>query len=118
MALREEFEFLAFRCCFCFAFNPARRQRPTAPGLPVVVPGDRSASVMELPTEDDALTYASRERSFSENDLTADADLPPKDQRALGGGSRNGRDILRIDEAVVVFAFGERAFCASIYWAP
>ncbi|OQR70710.1 protein lunapark-B-like, partial [Tropilaelaps mercedesae] len=31
MALREEFEFLAFQCCYCFHFNPARKQRPLAP---------------------------------------------------------------------------------------
>ncbi|XP_022690750.1 protein lunapark-B-like isoform X2 [Varroa jacobsoni] len=31
MALREEFEFLAFQCCYCFHFNPARKQRPGPP---------------------------------------------------------------------------------------
>lgn len=34
MALREEFEYIAFRCCYCFYWNPARKQRPTAPRLP------------------------------------------------------------------------------------
>jgi hypothetical protein len=33
MALKEEFEFLAFRCCYCMAFNPARKQKPMAPRL-------------------------------------------------------------------------------------
>lgn len=33
MALKEEFEFTAFRCCYCHYWNPARKQRPTAPRL-------------------------------------------------------------------------------------
>ncbi|KXJ23332.1 endoplasmic reticulum junction formation protein lunapark-B [Exaiptasia diaphana] len=33
MALKEEFEYVAFRCCYCFYFNPARKQRPIAPKL-------------------------------------------------------------------------------------
>jgi len=35
MALREEFLFLAYRCCYCYYWNPARKQRPVAPRLPV-----------------------------------------------------------------------------------
>ncbi|XP_003742381.1 endoplasmic reticulum junction formation protein lunapark-B [Galendromus occidentalis] len=34
MALKEEFEFLAFKCCYCFHFNGARKQRPLAPAPP------------------------------------------------------------------------------------
>lgn len=34
MALKEEFEFLAFRCAYCYFLNPARRTRPQAPRLP------------------------------------------------------------------------------------
>merc|ERR1712203_1331638 len=33
MALREEFEFIAYRCCYCYYWNPARKQRPVAPKL-------------------------------------------------------------------------------------
>jgi len=31
MALREEFEYTAFRCCYCFTINPAKKERPRAP---------------------------------------------------------------------------------------
>jgi len=34
MALREEFEYVAYRCCYCHYWNPARKQRPVAPKLP------------------------------------------------------------------------------------
>lgn len=33
MALKEEFEYIAYRCCYCFYWNPARKQRPVAPRL-------------------------------------------------------------------------------------
>uniref|UniRef100_G3PDR4 Endoplasmic reticulum junction formation protein lunapark n=1 Tax=Gasterosteus aculeatus aculeatus TaxID=481459 RepID=G3PDR4_GASAC len=34
MALKEEFEYLAFRCAYCYLLNPARKTRPQAPRLP------------------------------------------------------------------------------------
>merc|ERR1719318_722210 len=47
MALREEFLFLAYRCCYCSCWNPARKQRPVAPRLPVHQPRSTSS----LPSE-------------------------------------------------------------------
>ncbi|XP_051786646.1 endoplasmic reticulum junction formation protein lunapark-A isoform X2 [Erpetoichthys calabaricus] len=34
MALKEEYEYIAFRCAYCFFLNPARKMRPQAPRLP------------------------------------------------------------------------------------
>ncbi|XP_024153115.1 endoplasmic reticulum junction formation protein lunapark-B [Oryzias melastigma] len=34
MALKEEFEYVAFRCAYCYFMNPARKTRPHAPRLP------------------------------------------------------------------------------------
>lgn len=36
MALKEEFEYIAFRCAYCYFLNPARKTRPQAPRLPEV----------------------------------------------------------------------------------
>ncbi|XP_050673711.1 endoplasmic reticulum junction formation protein lunapark-A [Leptidea sinapis] len=33
MAMIEEFEFVSYKCAYCGRFNPARKQRPTAPAL-------------------------------------------------------------------------------------
>ncbi|CAD6201773.1 GSCOCG00002768001-RA-CDS [Cotesia congregata] len=33
MALKEEFEYFGFRCCYCQYWNPARKQKPSAPKL-------------------------------------------------------------------------------------
>lgn len=38
MALKEEFEYLAFRCCYCYNLNPAKKQRPMAPRLEFFAP--------------------------------------------------------------------------------
>ena len=29
MALRDEFEYLSFRCAYCYQLNPARKKKPT-----------------------------------------------------------------------------------------
>lgn len=51
MALKEEFEYIAYRCCYCFYWNPARKQRPTAPKL---APGiQRQDSTSSSEDEDD-----------------------------------------------------------------
>ncbi|KAG9277593.1 protein lunapark-B isoform X1 [Astyanax mexicanus] len=34
MALKEEYEYLSFRCAYCYFMNPARKTRPQAPRLP------------------------------------------------------------------------------------
>ncbi|XP_048835887.1 endoplasmic reticulum junction formation protein lunapark-A [Brienomyrus brachyistius] len=34
MALKEEYEYIAFRCAYCYVLNPARKTRPQAPRLP------------------------------------------------------------------------------------
>lgn len=33
MALKEEFEYFTYRCCYCGFLNPARKQKPSAPKL-------------------------------------------------------------------------------------
>ncbi|KAK6620048.1 hypothetical protein RUM44_006448 [Polyplax serrata] len=33
MALKEEFEYTSFKCCYCFFYNPSRKVRPDAPKL-------------------------------------------------------------------------------------
>ncbi|XP_069876605.1 endoplasmic reticulum junction formation protein lunapark isoform X1 [Dipodomys merriami] len=70
MALKEEFEYIAFRCAYCFFLNPARKTRPQAPRLPEfnfekrqVVEG--SSLVDDLTSE----SMLSSENRFSEESL-------------------------------------------------
>uniref|UniRef100_A0A5F4W4K7 Endoplasmic reticulum junction formation protein lunapark n=1 Tax=Callithrix jacchus TaxID=9483 RepID=A0A5F4W4K7_CALJA len=73
MALKEEFEYIAFRCAYCFFLNPARKTRPQAPRLPEfsfekrqVVEG--SSSVGPLPSG----SVLSSDNQFNEESLEQD----------------------------------------------
>uniref|UniRef100_A0A3Q2QIQ4 Endoplasmic reticulum junction formation protein lunapark n=1 Tax=Fundulus heteroclitus TaxID=8078 RepID=A0A3Q2QIQ4_FUNHE len=49
MALKEEFEYIAFRCAYCYFLNPARKTRPQAPRLPEI-PAELKMPVAEAPS--------------------------------------------------------------------
>lgn len=53
MALKEEFEYMSFRCCYCYGFNPARRQRPMAPRLEFFTPRPTVTKLEEKLDESD-----------------------------------------------------------------
>ncbi|XP_017559172.1 endoplasmic reticulum junction formation protein lunapark-B isoform X2 [Pygocentrus nattereri] len=73
MALREEFEYLSFRCGYCYFMNPARKMRPQAPRLPEFSferrlrsesPDPQSSAATDTPEDSDA-HEVSRHRSHS-----------------------------------------------------
>ncbi|XP_053733738.1 endoplasmic reticulum junction formation protein lunapark-A [Synchiropus splendidus] len=70
MALKEEFEFIAFRCAYCYFLNPARKIRPQAPRLPEV------SAELKVPTSDgppvSSGSEAEADCSIIENRKTAD----------------------------------------------
>ncbi|XP_041372048.1 endoplasmic reticulum junction formation protein lunapark-B-like [Gigantopelta aegis] len=43
MALKEEYEYLTFRCCYCYSMNPSRKKRPYAPKLELPTPAPTPA---------------------------------------------------------------------------
>ncbi|XP_045207608.2 endoplasmic reticulum junction formation protein lunapark-B-like [Mercenaria mercenaria] len=49
MAMKEEFEYITFRCCYCYAMNPAKKKRPFAPRIepPAPVPKIQTTSSQE-----------------------------------------------------------------------
>lgn len=50
MALKEEFEYIAFRCAYCYFLNPARKTRPQAPRLPEVTGEQRMPAEAPSPS--------------------------------------------------------------------
>lgn len=50
MALKEEFEYVAFRCAYCYFLNPARKTRPQAPRLPEVTGELKLSSDAPMPS--------------------------------------------------------------------
>ncbi|KAM4560661.1 endoplasmic reticulum junction formation protein lunapark-A [Fundulus diaphanus] len=53
MALKEEFEYIAFRCAYCYFLNPARKTRPQAPRLPEIA-AEPKMPVAEAPSASSA----------------------------------------------------------------
>jgi hypothetical protein len=54
MALKEEFEFIAFKCCYCMRFNPPRKVRQLPPRLEPLTQTNRSSltPVVDEPESD------------------------------------------------------------------
>ncbi|VDD74148.1 unnamed protein product [Mesocestoides corti] len=74
MALAEEFEYLAFRCCYCGFHNPARRIRRNPPPVPRLqtFPSPGSRSSIGTP-----LSGCSRGFSASAANLSVTGPTPP-----------------------------------------
>ncbi|MGH0126284.1 UNVERIFIED_CONTAM: hypothetical protein FKN15_027270 [Acipenser sinensis] len=64
MALKEEFEYVAFRCAYCYFLNPARKTRPQAPRLP-------DFSFERRPCTDSQTSGVSAEAGVPENQPSA-----------------------------------------------
>ncbi|XP_033900867.1 endoplasmic reticulum junction formation protein lunapark-B-like isoform X1 [Acipenser ruthenus] len=74
MALKEEFEYVAFRCAYCYFLNPARKTRPQAPRLP-------DFSFERRPCTDSQTSGVSAETGVSENQPSA---VPLEEARQEG----------------------------------
>ncbi|KAM9189432.1 endoplasmic reticulum junction formation protein lunapark isoform 3-T3 [Mergus octosetaceus] len=72
MALKEEFEYIAFRCAYCFFLNPARKTRPQAPRLPDFSFEKKQPTELQSETEH----KQSRERKLQENQQTEESEEP------------------------------------------
>ncbi|MGH0162528.1 UNVERIFIED_CONTAM: hypothetical protein FKN15_056462 [Acipenser sinensis] len=68
MALKEEFEYVAFRCAYCYFLNPARKTRPQAPRLP-------DFSFERRPCTDSQTSGVSAEAGVPENQPSAGMEL-------------------------------------------
>jgi len=79
MALREEFEFIAYRCCYCHYWNPARKQRPTAPRLEASALKQQISTESSSSEEEESESRAKESESASESKETSkDIEKPAK----------------------------------------
>ncbi|XP_046403353.1 endoplasmic reticulum junction formation protein lunapark-B isoform X2 [Ischnura elegans] len=87
MALREEFEYLSFRCCYCYHWNPARKQRPHAPRLPTLPPpGSPSARNKDA------------EESGSEEEGSEESSSDGQEGEPRAEGNRQARESLGAED--------------------
>ncbi|NXC69271.1 LNP protein, partial [Anhinga anhinga] len=70
MALKEEFEYIAFRCAYCFFLNPARKTRPQAPRLPDFSSEKKQSTELQCETE----PLEPREREPQETQQTEESE--------------------------------------------
>lgn len=77
MALKEEFEYFAFRCCYCGFWNPARKQKPSAPKLDFDNPVSASnTSEANLPHDTNEETVKINElETGSQSDTDSDIEV-------------------------------------------
>uniref|UniRef100_A0A6J0UL87 Endoplasmic reticulum junction formation protein lunapark n=1 Tax=Pogona vitticeps TaxID=103695 RepID=A0A6J0UL87_9SAUR len=80
MALKEEFEYIAFRCAYCFFLNPARKTRPQAPRLPDFSAEKKLPAETEGTTESLRLEEKLQEKQITEEPLEEDASLTEASQ--------------------------------------
>ncbi|XP_061827570.1 endoplasmic reticulum junction formation protein lunapark-A isoform X1 [Nerophis lumbriciformis] len=71
MALKEEFEYVAFRCAYCYFLNPARKTRPQAPRLT-----ELTAELKMSPEALSSSSNADEDSSQTLKETTEYADIP------------------------------------------
>uniref|UniRef100_A0ABK9MQU6 Endoplasmic reticulum junction formation protein lunapark n=1 Tax=Glossina morsitans morsitans TaxID=37546 RepID=A0ABK9MQU6_GLOMM len=67
MALKEEFEYMTFRCIYCNGLNPARKSRPIAPRLSVLPPTLTQESHASTSTDSSSSDDGLENRNFNES---------------------------------------------------
>ncbi|CAE1302830.1 LNPK [Acanthosepion pharaonis] len=72
MAMKEEFEYISFRCCYCYHLNPAKKQRPHAPRLDFPTP--QSSPARRAITAPDSKSNGDKESSGEEDNLSANSE--------------------------------------------
>ncbi|XP_047107330.1 endoplasmic reticulum junction formation protein lunapark-B-like isoform X2 [Schistocerca piceifrons] len=100
LALKEEFEFVAFRCCYCYAMNPARKVRLSPPRIDGI---DRpSAAPGTLPSLPPPHTIDSSEGpTDSESERLSRSDSSSEDEEDKKQLSPSSSSTLPVEENVV-----------------
>uniref|UniRef100_A0A023FW72 Endoplasmic reticulum junction formation protein lunapark n=1 Tax=Amblyomma parvum TaxID=251391 RepID=A0A023FW72_AMBPA len=80
MALKEEYEYLSFRCCYCFHWNQAKKQRPELPRVLEMPP----AGMLALPSPSSAAT--AEESSITVNNPSNEKDADETDMETCDEG--------------------------------
>ncbi|XP_025160291.1 endoplasmic reticulum junction formation protein lunapark-B isoform X2 [Harpegnathos saltator] len=78
MALKEEFEYFAYRCCYCGFWNPARKQKPSAPKLDVdnssFVATSNTSELMSCTAEEEQVKHTELE-TCTQSDTDSDIEV-------------------------------------------
>ncbi|XKL68132.1 hypothetical protein PGB90_003623 [Kerria lacca] len=80
MALKHEFEYLAFRCAYCLQWNPARKQKPQAPNLSLEIGSQDDSDVInpEIETTSENIIEFVESKSADEIDAQGEGKIRDK----------------------------------------
>ncbi|XP_075036674.1 endoplasmic reticulum junction formation protein lunapark [Mixophyes fleayi] len=82
MALKEEFEYVAFRCAYCYFLNPARKTRPQAPRLQELSFERRPRTDSQSSTS--AMQIATDELEINESPDPSEKEDTPNTEEVIG----------------------------------
>ncbi|XP_054279655.1 endoplasmic reticulum junction formation protein lunapark-B isoform X2 [Macrosteles quadrilineatus] len=104
MALKEEFPYMAFNCCYCFQYNPARSKRPVPPKLPQAssttpaLPDDEESKVESSEKEDGSLPEStSGDLKISEETDDLNGEKSDDDFQNLGFSEADQEFLRKVD---------------------
>ncbi|XP_033203680.1 uncharacterized protein LOC117164633 isoform X2 [Bombus vancouverensis nearcticus] len=87
MALKEEFEYFGFRCCYCNFLNPARKQKPSAPKL------EHNITLSNPSLNNSEHLSANTSTELLENEQTESKDTSDLDMKAVERSTETLKEI-------------------------
>lgn len=112
MALKEEYEYLSFRCCYCFHWNQAKKQRPELPkvlempaqGMLALPSPNSSMNSSANSTANTTATLAATEEesSISANNTINEKEVDETDMETCDEGydSKTAKEEIALDESL------------------
>ncbi|XP_077563152.1 zinc-ribbon metal-binding protein lunapark isoform X2 [Haemaphysalis longicornis] len=112
MALKEEYEYLSFRCCYCFHWNQAKKQRPELPkvlempaqGMLALPSPNSSMNSSANSTANTTATLAATEEesSISANNTINEKEVDETDMETCDEGydSKTAKEESALDESL------------------
>jgi len=88
MALKEEFPYMAFNCCYCYQYNPARSKRPVPPKL---------ADVKELPSQVTPALPAPKQLDTSQTPISVQEETMRANDNVLESGEKRIEELPEAD---------------------
>ncbi|XP_052804724.1 endoplasmic reticulum junction formation protein lunapark-B-like [Mya arenaria] len=104
MAMKEEFEYITFRCCYCYTPNPARKKRPFAPRIEPIAKTSTQDEESKSEEEDEEEEGSSEGSQGAEEgpggapQRERDAAQAGPPQGASGEGEKGGEEEMEVQE--------------------
>lgn len=99
MALKEEFEYFAFRCCYCGFWNPARKQKPFAPKLDLNNPAETSNTSEVNPHDTNEESKLAELETCTQSDTDSDIEVVERPGEMSDTPESESKELLNENES-------------------